>query len=97
MNEMTWVKLGLVVAALAMVGCNKAKEEALEGMKAVEAACKDDKAKGNELGNEWYGKNEAFKKAVDGAAGTWKIKDVSKFQYCGSPAFSEAKMRLENG
>ena len=98
MNRLNQTATVLIFAALATtaLGCNQAKSEALEGVKAVEAACSEDKEKGQKLGKEWYAKNEVFKKAVDGASQTWKLKDVSRFNYCGSPAFSEAKVRMEN-
>lgn len=86
----------LSAVALLSTGCNAAKKEALEGVKEVEAACAEDPKKGNELGQEWYGKNEVFKKGVDGAAETWKVKDVKNFKYCGGPAFIEAKTRMEH-
>jgi hypothetical protein len=86
------------LAALAPLAsaCSKAKEEAIAGAAQIDAACKakkDDEA--SKLGADFYAKNEVFKKAVDGAAGTWKVSDVSKFNYCGV-AFVEVKSRIEN-
>ena len=40
-----------------------------------------------------YGNSAHFKKAVDEAAKGWKVKDVSKFSYCGI-GFVEAKSRM---
>lgn len=85
----------LGVAALMLVACNKDKDEAVKAADEISAACKDDKDKAQKLGEEWYGKNEVFKKAVDAAAETWKVSDVSKFGYC-TVGFSEAKVRMAN-
>ena len=85
-----------LIMALTLVGCGKAKSEAQQGAKDVDAACKKSKDEGSKLGQEWFGKNEVFKKAVEGAMGTWKVNDAKDFPYCG-PAFIEAKSRIDNG
>jgi hypothetical protein len=95
MNKGLLLVVALVLAG-SVAGCGKAKAEALAGADAIDAACKDKKSDdASKLGADLYGKNEVFKKAVDGAAGTWKVSDVSKFNYCG-PAFIEARTRMEN-
>ena len=88
------VLIGLMMATLALVGCGKAKAEAQQGVSEVEAACKEDKDEAVKLGQQWYGKNEVFKKAVDAASKTWEVKDVSKFNYCGV-MFKEVKTRID--
>ena len=94
MQKMLMVGL---VSAVVLAGCGKAKEEAKQGAEQIEAACKSDKKDdASKLGAELYGKNEVFKKAVDGAAQTWNVADVSKFNYCGV-AFVEVKTRIDNG
>jgi hypothetical protein len=92
----TMIRATLASALLFAAGCNKAKSEAQQGAKDVEAACKEDRDEGLKLGREWYGKNDVFKEAVDAASQTWKVSDADKFNYCGV-MFVEVKSRIDNG
>ncbi len=72
------------------------RKEAIAAAEGIDGLCKSGKKdEASKKGQEMYGKNEHFKKAVDAAAEGWKVKDVSKFAYCGI-GFVEAKSRMQN-
>lgn len=86
-----------VGTALTLFGCESPdKKEALAAAEEIDQLCKaGKKEEASKKGQEMYGKNAHFKKAIDAAAAGWKISDVSKFGYCGV-GFVEAKSRMKN-
>jgi hypothetical protein len=70
------------------------KEEGLKAVADVEAACKEGRDKGLELGRERYGQNETFKKAVDAA--TAEVADKEKVNYCSPLLLIDVRSRIEN-
>jgi MYXO-CTERM domain-containing protein len=89
----SWV-LGAMLGTVLMVGCSQVKADAVEAAAEVRKLCKAKKNdEAGKLGVEQYEINEVFREAVDSSAVTWKIKDVSIYDYCG-PGFIEASRKM---